>query len=485
VTTRRASCAAAAAGLMRFNSVEYFVFLVVVVGAFWAIRPARRPLLLVLASLVFYGVREWRYVPLLVGTVLLTYATARAMPTAPPRRRRLLAGSTIVALCAVLGAFKFISASASSSSFVIDQPLSFVVPIGLSFYVFQAIAYTVDVYRRDVEPEQDLVHYGTYVSFFPHLLAGPIIRYRRFAPQLVSMRREPRRIDLVEGAELLFIGLFKKVAVADVLLGTVIEQGREFFLDETQMTTVNLLLTAGIALLGGYFDIAGYIDMARGSAKLLGIDMPRNFAQPLTQSRDLTDFWRRWQTTIMAWLRDYLYRPLRGSTRSRARTFGAILATFLVAGLWHGLDLGWLVWGTATAAILMGERAWAQRRVRQGRPAKRRRTGWARALGPLYVFVCLVITAPWIAGQGASGALLLYRGLLSGGLWADWNTALFLAYGLAVLVLADRHERLRRRPGTVASTGVVIGRTVAASLMVVALVVFSGSAPQDFVYFRF
>lgn len=471
--------------VMRFNSVEYFVFLVVVIGVHWALRPSSRPLFLTLASFAFYGFREWRFVPLLLGTIGLSYLTARAMPAADPRRRRVLAGVTIAALCGVLGVFKVISTSASSASFVIDQPLSFIVPIGLSFYVFQAIAYTVDVYRGDIEPERDLVRYSTYVSFFPHLLAGPIIRYRRFAPQLSGLRREPRRADLTEGAELLFIGLFKKVAVADVLLRVVIEQGRDVFLDQTRITTVNLLLAAAIALMGGYFDIAGYIDMARGSAKLLGIEMPRNFAQPLTRSRDLTDFWRRWQTTIMQWLRDYLYRPVRGSTRSRPRTFLAILATFLIAGLWHGLDVGWLVWGAATAAILMAERTRAQRRIRAGKPAKPRRSGAGLVLGPLYVFACLLATAPWIAGQGAGGALLLYRGLFNGGVTADWNLVLFAAYGITVLVLADRHERLRRRPNAALGTPALVGRALATGFMVVALVVFSGGAPQDFLYFRF
>ncbi len=469
---------------MRFNSVEYFVFLVAVVGVYWALRPAHRPAFVSIASLVFYGARDWRFVPLLVGAVAVSYGAARAMPSAAPARRRVLAGVSIAAMCAVLAVFKVVSLSGSSSSLALDEPVGLLVPVGLSFYVFQAIAYTVDVYRGDIEPERDLVRYSTYVTFFPHLLAGPIIRYRRFRPQLDTLRREPRRADLAEGVELLFLGLFKKVAVADVVLRVVLEQGRELLIDRTRSSSVTVVLLLILVVIGGYFDIAGYIDMARGSAKLLGIEMPRNFAQPLTRSRDLTDFWRRWQTTIMGWLRDYLYRPLRGSTRSTGRTFVAILGTFLVAGLWHGIDVGWIIWGLLTAGILMAERARAQRRIRSGLPAKPRRRGVQRIVGPVYVFVCLMLTLPWIAGQGVDGALVLYWALLGGGFGVDWNVVLFTTYGLVVLVLADRYER-RRRPLVTLGAGAMVGRAVAIGCMAVALVVFSGGAAQDFLYFRF
>jgi len=477
--------AATATGLMRFNSVEYFVFLIVVVGVFWAARPSARPILITVASLLFYGFREWRFVPLLVGTILVSYVTARLLPSSPPGRRRLLAGLSIAAMVAVLAGFKVLGSTQGGGGFALDGTFSLIVPVGLSFYVFQAIAYTVDVYRGDVEPERDLIAYSSYVSFFPHLLAGPIIRFRRFRPQLDALPRSPRRIDVVEGLELLFLGLFKKVAVADVLIRVAFEQGRDVVADQARITSTTFVLLVVMVIIGGYFDIAGYIDMARGSAKLLGIEMPRNFAQPLTRSRDLTDFWRRWQTTIMAWLRDYLYRPLRGSTRSRGRTFAAILATFMVAGLWHGLDLGWLVWGVLTASILMAERANAQRRIAAGRPAKPRRTGAALLIGPLYVFGCLLLTLPWVAGEGASGAVTIYRAMLAGGWTTDWNVAVFAAYGVLVLVLADRQERRRHRPLASLSSWALVGRSVSVGLMVVALVVFSGGAGQDFLYFRF
>ena len=359
-----------------------------------------------------------------------------------------------------------------------------VIPVGLSFYSFQVISYVIDVARGDAEPEQSFVTYAVYVTFFPHLLAGPIVRARRLIPQLHNRRRRPEPVMFTEGLQLLFLGLFKKVAVADVLVGSVQPYITNALQGDQKIGTPMVLIGQLLVLLGNFFDISGYIDMARGSAKLFGIRMPPAFGQPLTRSRSWTDFWRRWQIPIMGWFRDYVYRPVRSSSRTGGRETAALFATFLAAGLWHGLTPGWLVWGAITAAILVVERqtGFLQRR---SRPASRARTAVRRVGRLAYVFACLLLTTPWAGAADVGQTLALYRHLVTAGLGTlDPNLLAFAVYGVVVLVLSDRFDRhLSDREGFRDPVGPL--RALAFGGMLVAILVFSGTTAQQFVYFQF
>lgn len=476
---------------MPFNSFEYFAFLTCVVALYWALPRRGRPVLLLVSSYIFYAVADWRFVPLLAGSTAMAYLCALGMPAAGDRRRRLLLLAISVGSSAlVLVGFKTFSfletgSTAGGLGISVGQTAGqLLVPIGLSYYTFQTISYCVDVYRREIEPERDPVAFATFVAFFPHLLAGPIVRARRLIPQIKTSPRNPDRKVVAEGLQLLLIGLFKKVAVSEPLLRSSVEAARPAFAGGSSATTATLVVTTFLGILASYFDIAGYVDMARGSAKLMGIEMQANFAQPLTRSTCLTDFWRRWQVTLMAWFRDYVYRTIRGPQRREAL---ALLGTFLAAGLWHGLSGGWVLWGLLTALILIAERRFNVLRRNELRIRSAPSPSWRwfqrmRALA--VVWLLLLVTAPWAASARISDGVDFYRTLLTAGLGRpSGNQVAFLVYGVLVLVLNDRFER----HGQLAPVDgrIPLLRWPTYGLMIVGVVVFGGSVAQDFLYFQF
>ena len=494
---------------MAFNSIEYFVFLAVVVAVFWTAPQRFRPQLLLLASYVFYGWWDWRLCGLLAFTTVSTWVGGALVHRADRRSVRItLLVYTLLLSLGVLVAFKvygyFVaSLGATGSELALLTPtVGLLVPVGLSFYTFQAVSYVVDVYRGQQKPEPSLVSYALFVSFFPHLLAGPILRARRLIPELKELPQRLEPVARAEGLELLLTGLFKKVCVGDVLTASAAAIGTTDTADGTFMMLVGL----STALIGAYFDIAGYIDIARGSAKLLGVYLQPNFAQPLTRSRTLTDFWRRWQITVMAWFRDYVYLPVRGRSRSVPRELVAVFAVFAAVGIWHGgSSLGWAVWAVSTTAVLVAERIVRERRVLRTR--ERRRAAVAAgggaatptpASGPpptpsplrragqvLYVWAVLLFTVCWLAADDLGGGVdLLSRVVLPRGGPFDLDGFVFLVYGVLALLLFDRRElRVLALEGRPDPPGNV--RIAAFALMVAGIVVFSGQASVPFLYFRF
>ncbi|MCB0963777.1 MAG: hypothetical protein KDA98_10835, partial [Acidimicrobiales bacterium] len=294
-----------------------------------------------------------------------------------------------------------------------------------------------------------------------------------------------------EAVELVLVGTFKKVAVADPLLLL----GIETYRDGPMPGPVGALLALTAVLVGGYFDITGYIDIARGSAKFLGIDMQRNSLLPLLRSTGYADFWRRWQLTVMMWFRDYVFLPLRGRHRVAWREHVALFGTFFVLGVWHGLTVGWALWGVASGVIIVVERTIQGRRA-AARRAQRRRARQARDRSMLprtpdprislaIALVLVMATFPLVGAERLSDLGDLYGPFVN---WdgpapsADlvWMTAL----ALVALQFVDRREQRREdRAGT--PDPVNLPRAVAFGAMVVAIVVFSGPAPQSFLYFAF
>ncbi|MFN8039928.1 MAG: MBOAT family O-acyltransferase [Acidimicrobiales bacterium] len=482
---------------MTFNSVEYFVFLFCVVLLHWAAHPRLRPGLLLAASYLFYATWNWRFVPLLAFATVVTYVAGRLLPTSTGTRRRALLWFAVLSSAAVVVGFKGLAVLTGGGGAAGGGVLGFgfgsvvenvVIPVGLSFYTFQVISYVVDVSRGTIEPERRFVTYALYVSFFPHLLAGPIVRAGRLIPQLHSRRRRPDPIAFSEGLQLLLTGLFKKVVVADLLAATVRTYLPALTSPDPNLGSVDAVLCLVVVLLSNYFDIWGYVDMARGSAKLLGVRMPSSFAQPYTRSRSWTEFWRRWQVTIMGWFRDYVYRPVRGSTRTRGREALALLATFVAAGLWHGLTPGWLVWGLLTAGLLIAEQWWKVDRViaGNGKPTPATRTGRVlrQVRRSLYVFVCLLIVTPWAGTGSLSGALTVYGYVFSAPGAIDANLVLFTVLAVAVMILLDGFER-REMDREGFPNPVTTRRWVVYGCMVLGIVVASGATTQEFVYFRF
>lgn len=316
---------------MSFVSATYVLLLLIAFLLYWW-RERWQNHVLLLASLVFYGWWDVRFLLLMVGTALANYAVT----CVPQRWGRVAAGLAVTLNLGVLGAFKYYDFFASQ----LDWPLLHVVlPVGISFYTFQLTAYTIDVQRNPALRERSVLRFLTFVCFFPQLVAGPIERASDLLPQLQRVRRFDRE-ETVEGMRLLLWGLMKKMLVADNCAVVV----NHAFGHMEQLTTADLWFAALCFAFQIYGDFSGYSDMAIGSARLFGIRLSRNFDRPYLAA-SLPDFWRRWHITLMSWLRDYVYIPLGGNRRGRLRQQLNTLCVFLASGVWHGANWTFMAWG--------------------------------------------------------------------------------------------------------------------------------------------
>jgi len=368
-----------------FPTVQFAGFFVVVLCLSWALMPRPRlwkPFILV-ASYVFYGYADWRFVCLLAGSTVLNQGAAVLMhrTASPVNRTRLLTGAVALNL-GLLGVFKYLdffegSVERMLGALHLQAPvplLEVALPIGISFFTFQAISYVADVHAGRIRPAT-AIDYAIYEAFFPHLIAGPIVRAREFIPQLASPRD---RSSVATGPALFLIlgGLFKKVVLADLLATRLVDP--VFDAPRAHSGQEALAAVYGYAV-QIYCDFSAYTDMAIGLALLLGFRFPQNFDRPYTAA-SLQDFWRRWHMTLSRWLRDYLYIPLGGSRDGRWRTYRNIMITMLLGGLWHGANWTFVVWGGLHGAGLVVER-WARDREERGTSASLAGDGTPRGSG--------------------------------------------------------------------------------------------------------
>ena len=366
---------------MVFSSPLFlFAFLPVVLLAYYVLpRALRNPFLLV-ANLIFYGWGEPVYVLLMVFTTLVNYGfgwvIGKTRLTRPRVAKLCVLGAAAVSLGA-LGWFKYASFFAdvwNSVSFLprLDVP-RVTLPIGISFYTFQTMSYSIDVYRADAQAQRDPVRFGVYVTLFPQLIAGPIVRYKDVADQLDGHRATADQFAL--GIRQFVIGLGKKVLIANqmgLLWDTLRPHAAE-----------NGALAAWVGLIAYtfqiYFDFSGYSDMACGLGNMLGLTFMRNFDYPYI-SRSVTEFWRRWHISLSTWFRDYVYIPLGGSRRGRGRTYLNLFAVWALTGLWHGASWNFILWGLYYFAILVVEKAFLLRRLERA----------PRAVGTVYTLILVV-----------------------------------------------------------------------------------------------
>jgi alginate O-acetyltransferase complex protein AlgI len=333
-----------------FPTIDFAIFFGVVFLANWLLNPfpIRWRIFMILASYVFYGYWNWHFVLLLVASTLLNHGgavgTARAHS---PAVRRAVAGAAIVGDVALLGWFKYygffaLNVANALHGIGLSSPmplLQVTLPVGISFFTFMGISYVVDVYRGDLRPALFL-DLAVYLSFFPHLVAGPIVRGSELLPQ-VRAHRDPRRVDASRAAFLIFSGLFKKVVLSSYLASTIVDP---VFASPHRHSSLEILMAVYGYAVQIYADFSGYTDIAIGIALLLGFRFPENFNAPYA-AVSLQDFWRRWHITLSRWLRDYVYIPLGGSRGSRRETCRNILITMIVGGLWHGAAWTFVVWG--------------------------------------------------------------------------------------------------------------------------------------------
>jgi alginate O-acetyltransferase complex protein AlgI len=346
---------------MLFPTIQFAIFFVVVLTANWLLLPHRRQwkLFMLGASWFFYGSWDWRFLFLLIGSTVLNQVAAVLMGRSRDQRsRRLVLGGAVAANLGIIAWFKYYGFFVTSAinffrTFGIDLPLPLLeitLPVGISFFTFQALSYVIDVYRQKEEPAP-LLDFAVYLAFFPQLVAGPIVRSTEFIPQLYT-RKDPRRVDAAGGFALIVGGLFKKVVVANTLAGAIVDP---VFASPSQFTALEVLVGVYGYAVQIYADFSGYTDIAIGAATLMGFNFPDNFNNPYT-ALSIQDFWRRWHMTLSRWLRDYLYIPLGGNRGTRTRTYRNLMLTMLLGGLWHGAAWTFVIWGGYHGALLAWER---------------------------------------------------------------------------------------------------------------------------------
>jgi D-alanyl-lipoteichoic acid acyltransferase DltB (MBOAT superfamily) len=352
---------------MLFNSIDFAIYLPIVFVLYWFIfqRNLRvQNFFLVVASYIFYGWWDWRFLILMTVTILCSYASGllidkarRASDTTVARRRaRTVVAVNIVINLLILGFFKyynffvqnFVDAFTLLGKNLSIHTLKIILPVGISFYTFQALSYSIDVYRRKIEPTKDVIAFFAFVSFFPQLVAGPIERATNLLPQFY-IKRKFDYSQATDGMRQILWGLFKKMVIADncaEAVNTLFEKGINMHSSST--------LFAGAILFAFqiYGDFSGYSDIAIGTARLFGIKLMRNFAFPYF-ARDIAEFWRRWHISLTTWFRDYLYIPLGGSRGSKWQKIRNTFIIFLVSGFWHGANWTFVVWGAYHALLFM------------------------------------------------------------------------------------------------------------------------------------
>jgi D-alanyl-lipoteichoic acid acyltransferase DltB (MBOAT superfamily) len=416
-----------------FNSPVYGVFLLVTYVTFWALRrrTVLRPLFLMVASYLFYAVGTYdaareQEVPLgpigwtvlcvaiiFLGSTLDFFVGRRLGKTESPAARKALLLASVLYYLGVLSIFKYFNFAADSIATVLSwagvtvspSHLRLVLPFGISFFTFETMSYTIDVYRREIPPAERYLDYLLFVCFFPHLVAGPIVRPKSMLPQLAA---EPFASDETKAAGLFLIatGLMKKIVIGDTLGLNLVNR---VFDNPERYTSLEVLVGVYAYAIKIYADFSGYSDVAIGSAKLFGYELPQNFDAPYI-SADLQEFWRRWHISLSSWLRDYLYISLGGNRGSAWKTYRNLLLTMVLGGLWHGASWNFVIWGALHGGALAVNRAW-QRRPRDTKGAAPR-SGYglrhALAVFATFHFVCFA----WIffrAPTFAHATLLLSR----------------------------------------------------------------------------
>ncbi len=347
---------------MIFNSLSFLVFFFIVFFCYWFLLKNNLKLqniFLLICSYVFYGWWDWRFLSLLIGSSLIDYAIGLQMgkSTDKSKRKKLL----LISLISNLGTlffFKYYNFFIESFAEVVTAlgftpnipTLSIILPVGISFYTFQTLSYTIDVYKNEIKPSQDIIAFCTFVTFFPQLVAGPIERAKHLLPQFY-VKREFDYNYASSGAKLILFGFFKKMVIADkvaVLVNTVYNNPHDY--EGAPMVLATFLFAFQI-----YCDFSGYSDIAIGTGRILGFDLMTNFRRPY-YAKSISEFWTRWHISLSTWFKDYIYIPLGGNRVSKSRWSFNIFLTFLISGLWHGASWTFIVWGVFHGLILILER---------------------------------------------------------------------------------------------------------------------------------
>lgn len=471
---------------MIFNSLQFAVFLPAVVLLYWRLPGRARTAFLLAASYLFYGTWDWRFLGLIALSTGADFLIGRRLgATELERSRKRLLITSVAINLGILASFKYFGFFVDSAVELLGRfgaessapVLEILLPVGISFYTFQTISYTFDVFRRRIEPTNDLLVFAVYVAYFPQLVAGPIERARNLLPQFQHPPDQPPSSEsIVSALSLIALGLLKKVVLAD----SAAPIANQAFAEASTASSATLVLGVLAFAVQIYGDFSGYTDIARGSSRLFGIELKVNFRQPYL-SRNITDFWRRWHISLSDWLRDYLYVPLGGNRNGKLATYRNLMITMLLGGLWHGAAWTFVVWGGLHGAYLMAHRWFSARR-----PARASMSLAGRIAGVAATFTAVCFAWIFFRAESFGEAFEVIGGILAlrGSFPVADNSTLTLLLILGAMFAIDVVQakgpevgsRLIRRP-------VLAGAFMGAVAVLVA--VFSGVPQVPFIYFQF
>jgi D-alanyl-lipoteichoic acid acyltransferase DltB (MBOAT superfamily) len=462
---------------MLFTTLQWVLFLLVVFVAHHLVPGRYRKWLLLGASVYFYASWSAVYLLLIFGQLTVDWVCGQQLgKTEDDRRRKAIVAASVAINLTTLCVFKYYGfISRNLKVFGVALPvMDLELPLGISFYTFESMSYTIDVYRKRLRPVQSPLHLALFITWFPHLIAGPIVRPSELIPQFDAPSAFTRQ-RFFHGASLMLVGYLKKLLVAD-WLAQVVEPA---FAQPAQCSSLELLLAVYAYAFQIYCDFSAYTDIARGASHWFGIELPENFDAPYLAT-SITDFWRRWHMTLSHWLRDYLYIPLGGNRCGALRTYFNLFATMLLGGLWHGASWTFVVWGGLHGALLALERLLG---ARLSAPSSAARA----ALQRVVVFHLVCFGWVFFRAQSFADAWAVLHGIAAGAFWLH-PAKLLPVVGTVVIVAAywsarplrDRILKFDPGPSTVRQLAWVCAVGLCISVLTVA-----ASSTAKFVYFQF
>ncbi|TNE53467.1 MAG: MBOAT family protein [Bacteroidetes bacterium] len=424
---------------MLFNSIDFAVFLPLVFIAYWFLTQhslTDQNGLIVISSYIFYGWWDWRFLVLILFSTGVDYFVGRQLGReSVPLRRKALLWMSILANLGLFFFFKysqffidnFVEAFRLFGNKLETSSLEIILPVGISFYTFQTLSYTIDVYRKKLEPTRDFIAFSAFVSFFPQLVAGPIERASNLLPQF-HRKRTFEYTKAVDGMRQILWGLFKKMVIAD----NCAETANYIFEHSDQLGGSTLALGALFFAFQIYGDFSGYSDIAIGTSRLFGFDLKQNFAFPYF-SRDIAEFWRRWHISLSTWFRDYLYIPLGGSREGRLISVRNTFIIFLVSGFWHGDNWTFILWGALHAIFFLPLLLLGKNRKNLDSIAHQKSIpGFGEFLGILSTFALVVLAWIFFRAENLGHAIQYFQGLFSSSLF---SIPVFEGKGVALVTM--------------------------------------------------
>ncbi len=463
---------------MVFNSIDYLIFFTAVFLLHWVIPLRWRWALLLPASLFFYGYWKWQYLFLLLFTTMIDYCCCLGIATfkESAAQRRTLVGISILSNLSILAFFKYANFFITSVGHL--PPVhQFVLPIGISFYVFQAMSYTIDVYRGTVPAEKNPFYFVLFITFFPQLVAGPIERPGNLLPQLKAGGRfNPEKFAV--GFQLMLWGFMKKVVIADRCAVYVDQIFNNIPGYEGQAILVGMYLFA----IQIYCDFSGYSDIARGCAKMLGFDLMLNFNRPYF-AENIVEFWRRWHISLSTWLKDYLYIPLGGNRKGKVRTYVNLLITMVLGGLWHGANWTFILWGFYHGVLLALSKLKTAALERLHIPS----IPGLRLVGILITFHLVLFSWLIFRVKDMADLKLAIHKLLAFQGPFQMNPSIFFNFGigLAILLLVEILQEFKLDVSGIFKKSPIYAKFAYAYAFIFLIILFGVEKGAQFIYFQF